>query len=385
VLEPLAALVEGSLVLTGRDHGGPPRFSMLATVRDFAEQQLRGREDAAAVAERFLTWALARAAAGDPARSPRAHEEWDALMRDHANLRLAAGMLLERRDRRFADLAASSLPWMWPLGGAGQLLAWAERALHEGWVDPAEPSGPRLLSTVALGRFLHGDFAGALDVMRDLDLDRVAQRDPASGCLLYLTRAVALPFRDELSQARDAGLRSQQLADGIGYDLISAYSRSVLGSLATAHGDHDDAETYGRASLAIAERMQLPQLIAHQRGVLATSAIMRGDLDTCRLELRLARDALLEGPRMLELAHLLGHCVALALTEQRLEDAVRAGAASDAILDRLGLARWPLYEAVRDSVRSQIRPMVGESYEEIVAAAVRADPWTVFDETLRES
>jgi predicted ATPase len=114
VLDGLTALVEQSLLHTEDGPDGEPRFVMLATVRDFALEQLDAAGEAAAVraahAVHFLT--LADAAAAE-FRGP-ADDAWMARLDcEHDNLRAALSWLLDRGEAEQAMQLAGAVWWFW--------------------------------------------------------------------------------------------------------------------------------------------------------------------------------------------------------------------------------------------------------------------------------
>ena len=173
------------------------------------------------------------------------------------------------------------------------------------------------------------------------------------------------------------------LADAIGFTSVSAYGRVVLAGISLSTGDFADAERYGREGLALGLQYDMRGLVAQQRGVLGLIAILQGRVAEGREELVAAREVLRSVPGQVQAALLLGQVTALAAVEGRTEDAVLAAAVSDTVLQRLGLASWPMYEQSRRGLTAGHRTTCRRRRSpRSRAEAASADPWEVLDRVL---
>jgi tetratricopeptide (TPR) repeat protein len=118
VLEGLTSLVDKSLVRRTEPSDGQPRFSMLETIREFAQEQLGAGGDLDLVrrrhAEHFLGLAVEAEAhlTGDDQRA------WlDRCDREHANIRAALRWAIEAGEAGGAQESAGSLWRFWQQRG----------------------------------------------------------------------------------------------------------------------------------------------------------------------------------------------------------------------------------------------------------------------------
>ena len=174
VVEGLEVLVNGSLVTQRVDTEGEPRFGLLATIRDFAAEQLGGRGEADAVRGSHLGYYLALAKRCEPLVVGREQVRWISVMRaELENIRGALEWGLgEARDGEGAEARAERVTWASELchacrevfgehGRRNELSHWAKRSM--GWIDPANVEGavpgleplvvvdPRLLARIRCG------------------------------------------------------------------------------------------------------------------------------------------------------------------------------------------------------------------------------------------
>jgi len=136
-LSSLAALVDNSLVRQ-HDRVETTRFSLLATVREYALEQLEQDGALARARDAHEAYFLALGDRADPELEGAAQHAW--VMRladDTGNLRAAVGYLLDRRDwERAAHLAWSLYVYWWVSGLLGEVRGWMERPLASG--DPLD-------------------------------------------------------------------------------------------------------------------------------------------------------------------------------------------------------------------------------------------------------
>jgi len=174
VVEGLEVLVNGSLVMQRSDTEGEPRFGLLATIRDFAQEQLLGRGEADALRRTHLGYYLALAKRCEPLVVGREQVRWLGVMRDELeNIRGALEWGLgEARDGEGAGSWTERVPLASELchacrevfGESGRFLElsdWAKRSMA--WIDPANVEGaspgleqtvvvdPRLLARIRCG------------------------------------------------------------------------------------------------------------------------------------------------------------------------------------------------------------------------------------------
>ncbi len=117
-LDGLASLVDQSLVRRGEGVDGSVRFSMLETIREFAEARLAEMPDAAEVRRRHAGWFLELALAAEAHLTAEDQGVWlDRCDEDHANIRAALGWAVDRGDADRAQEAAGALWRFWQQRG----------------------------------------------------------------------------------------------------------------------------------------------------------------------------------------------------------------------------------------------------------------------------
>lgn len=385
VLEALSALVGQSLVDPGNGEG-EPRFRMLEVVRAFALERLRaaGEEDQARAR---LAEHLARtsAAAGAGLSGPD-HAEWRArLDAEFADL---LGSLRWAVDSDHAELAvrlaAPVARWWWARGLLTSMAEIADRtaALPSAAALPPDAAA-LLLWARGLTRIAQGRGADGAPLLVRLVDDARARDDPwllGHGLTgLAMTRGIDAPDLAELLAEGVAALRRSGDAWSVAYALVPMGDVALVrGDLPTAAGVHGEA-------LALAEGLGDDHLTATALDQLAFDAILAGELDLARE--RLTRAAALH--RRLHdqegTAYCLDGLAGLALASGRPDAAARAAGAAETARAGIGLAVWPLVQALGDQLDGAIRAALGpetDARERAVGAA--AGPWAVLDTALAE-
>jgi non-specific serine/threonine protein kinase len=159
LVEGLGLLVDKSLVRTGEEQNGAPRFRMLETVRQYAWEQLSPGE-AVHIRKRHRDWFLQFAERGGEGLQTAESSLWHARLRaDEHNLHAALNFCLADEEGLQAGLRfANSLSEYWHAGGAfREARAWLSLLLAR--VEEAETSVyARALTTAAMLAKLEHDF-----------------------------------------------------------------------------------------------------------------------------------------------------------------------------------------------------------------------------------
>lgn len=176
VLDALAALVEHSLVREETGDDGTPRFTMLATIRDYARERLAATGEDEEARRRHAEYYAALAAAAEPDLWGGAGQRPAALRlaRDHDNLRaaLAWGVQHGKDDPAAAAFAlrlASDLGWYWFLRShLSEGRRWLRSALDLTAPDAgAEPIRATALSHLGGLLLQQGEYTAAHVVMAE--------------------------------------------------------------------------------------------------------------------------------------------------------------------------------------------------------------------------
>jgi predicted ATPase/DNA-binding SARP family transcriptional activator len=118
VFEGIASLVDKSLARVATAGGGDSRLTMLQTIREYAQEQLRTREEHATFADRHAEYYLRLAEEASPELSGPDQARWfDRLESEHDNLRAALAVLVDRSDAERAASLAASLWKFWQTRG----------------------------------------------------------------------------------------------------------------------------------------------------------------------------------------------------------------------------------------------------------------------------
>jgi predicted ATPase/transcriptional regulator with XRE-family HTH domain len=265
LLERLGVLVDSSLARR-IEGGGEPRFGMLETVREYAEEQLLASGDAETVRARHRDWCLALAAAAEPALAGHDQLEWLArLDAERDNLRAALEWSLADEGGGEAGLRlAGALWWFW--------FAWGHLAEGRQWLDrmlartrPSDPSSRTVQARALLGaghlaRF-QGDWAGAGSYSeRSLALCEAAGDASGMGYALH-SLGVLAQLEGDWGRARALMERSLAHFRDAGNEAGHRDVRWHLGLVARLEGD------YARARTIHDENLTVCRAIGDRRGV----------------------------------------------------------------------------------------------------------------------
>jgi predicted ATPase/class 3 adenylate cyclase len=117
-LDGLTSLVDKSLVRTTDPSGGPARFSMLETIREFAQEQLEAGEDHGPMRRRHAEHFLGLAVEAEPHLTADDQGEWlDRCDAEHANIRVALRWAIDAGEAGPAQAAAGALWRFWQQRG----------------------------------------------------------------------------------------------------------------------------------------------------------------------------------------------------------------------------------------------------------------------------
>jgi predicted ATPase len=117
-LDGLTSLVDKSLVRTTDLSGGPARFSMLETIREFAQEQLEAGDDHEPLRQRHAEHFLGLAVEAEPHLTADDQGEWlDRCDAEHANIRVALRWAIDAGEAGPAQAAAGALWRFWQQRG----------------------------------------------------------------------------------------------------------------------------------------------------------------------------------------------------------------------------------------------------------------------------
>ena len=374
VLDLVTALVDQSLLRPMATPGDSPRYVLLETIREFAEERLVASGETAMVRERHAAWCLAfsrQARSGiDPIVQPGGVERFEA---EHANLRAALGWWSDTAQIGRLGALADALRTFWMLGGhSAEGLAWFRLAIA---VEHDLPAAVRM--SVLVGAGLHA----------------IGERDPAASALLGQGRVLAQALgnleveaiatmglgilaqdRGDLAEAEGLLLAARagfERSGNIAYRCIADFN---LGVVAMGLGDHERAVSLLEDALAVSRDLGDVATPIWCIAYLALMAAYQGDDQRLvRLVRQMRQIQARSGPIRHNQWDSLTTGIALAVVLAESESvALLLGAAAVATFDKdLGVPERAYFERFEAAARQQLG---SESYNAFWEAG-RRKPW----------
>jgi predicted ATPase len=369
-LELTEALARHSLVQP--DTASPrSRSRMLQTIREFVAERLATRPDADEIRRRHASYyrKLTERAAVPLRRA--GQSEWAGLEAEGGNLGAAVRWYLAHDPAPLPGLFGAMLP-LWSLNDdfVVEARTWVAQLLPiEGSLD-SRARTELLLSAVVTARELDDDAAmGACEQLRPL-LDTIA--DPYLHAVAELAIALTLAITGDLDGALRHGESSLAELRSQDEPVWTALALVGLGSLETALGRYDDAESHLREMSDIAERFSNARLITASRVQLGILSLSRGRLDEALALLEKALDLSLAIHSTRNVSICLGATAQLAFAKGNVEQSALLAAAAEGVRRRAGLRPWPAVNQEEAELVAQVRQAVGaERFDELSAAGAR--------------
>jgi non-specific serine/threonine protein kinase len=345
VLDRLARLADQSLITIQRVEDGTTRYSMLETVRQYAQERLNEAQETESTRNRHVDFYVALAEQAEPELVGREQSTWLARLDVERENFVAAHAWCNSMDE-FAPLAlrlVHSLNQYWVKRAQmalGHRLT--VRALMQPGVDTGNLSHCRALWAAAVFAYFMGRYAEARDwVEQSLTIAREIREERNVVEALRLLGYVVLAlgdrelarqrFEEALGLARQAGDK-RQLASAL----------NALAVWHSAEGDLDKSEPLFEGALGIERELADPGSIAIGLTNLAFVSTHRGLGERARVMLReglaIADEIGLGRAGIV----LLGDAADLAASFNEWEFAARLYGASDALADRVGYQHEPL-------------------------------------------
>ena len=257
ILDLVGALTERSLLQPLDAAGDEPRFGMLATIREFAREQLAASGEAAAVFQRHAAYYVMLAEHAAPRMHGSLQVDWfDRLDAEHNDLRTAMAWTAQH-DLPAALRLGGALWRFWQVRGhVREGREWLERIILAAEANPTATAGPErasALNAAAFLAFLTGDYPLAIQRHRETlairralgDREGVAESLNSLGLVLRCAGerdGVDALFEESLTISRQLGNRARQ-ANTLNNLARATYYR---GDLAAAQALHEQALTVGR-------------------------------------------------------------------------------------------------------------------------------------------
>jgi len=270
-LPQLATLMQKSLV---RREG--ERYMLHELIRQFAGEQLQAKGEAEATAQRFVDYYRSLAARIAARLSTEGELTWIGQIADEAdNLRAALRAALMLRQGDAGASLCMSLYALWAVRGmTREGLQWVEQFLV---LEPLSASARgRLLTIAALMQQLLGEWDRALRSAEQALTLLPADDDTARPMATYGAGLAALDQGD-FAGARHYLAASLAYAHESAQRATSAAVLAITGLTYYFEGLPDEARTYYRQALAIAEQDNLVFVVAYATYGFGALAVLEGD------------------------------------------------------------------------------------------------------------
>jgi len=283
-LDALSALVSQSLVRVD-EQAGEPRYRLLETIRQYAQERLEEAGEAEAARARHLDWCMTLAEQAEPLLRGAEQAVWMArLGREHDNVRSALRWGL---DRQLAEVLR--------LGGAFWHFWWIRAYFQEGrrWLEellaldaPAPPTvRAALLEGAGFMAYFLGDLAEAERRMADALVLRRAAGDPQSIAHTLGWQSLAVAAGGDLPRAISLAEEAARVARRSGDTRTIAQALVRLGTHLTLAGDAARGAPLLDEGVSLAQQVGDLFTVAAGLNTLGLAERLRGDLATASLVL----------------------------------------------------------------------------------------------------
>ena len=384
VLELLTRLHDKSLIQVDRDAAGQPRYRMLETVREYAQERLNESGESDAVRTRHLQYFVALAEQAAQEMSGPGEGTWMARLRlEHENLLAAHAWAEHAPDADGALRLVAALRQYLAISDqivCGYRLACSALALDSAGVG----ASMRAKVLLAASRFAYslGKYAEAAgDADRALELARLAgDADLSLTALRWLANALdgtgdhgrALRYLEEVRDAARAAGKQAELSGAL----------NGLGEILRAAGDLEQAVACYEESIALDRIAQSSCGISNGLGNLARALVLQGQLERARV-------ATLECMQLARAAGLQSTCACsldpVAGLAESLGDHARAAryyGAANAFRRESDTLREPVDEAFIAPLIARTRTALGAA---AFAAAEAAGSATSYEEAIADA
>lgn len=290
-LATLMVLLDHSLVNRMEDADGEPRFALLATIREFALEQLEASGEAASAAAAHAAYflALAEAAAPGVGVAPMSIAEQTRLVLEEDNLRaVLAWSITKDADATLGLRLAGKLRGFWtPRGQFAEGRAWLARLLARSQDAPPDLRAWSLLHAGHLAT-MQGDTAQA-SPLAEQSLALFERRADQRGTVFALLALAECRIEQDAAPEAEALLiRAVALARAVGMAGAEGIALNGLGEVLRLQGAAARAGVCYDESLAVFRRIASASGIAMAAANRAAVAIRQHDLG---LALSLFREA----------------------------------------------------------------------------------------------
>jgi predicted ATPase len=284
-LEQLAQLLDKSLVQGQQGTGGEPRFTMLETIHEYAQEQLKASGEAATVQERHAAYFLRVAEEADPYMSGPERDAWMERL-DHEEANLRAALTWSKADKSAVQtglrLVGALFSYWFLRGSIHEGRTWLEGMLQR--TDGTDRSAARGSALLAAGwlAWAEGDYQAAspraeesLSIARELgDKGAIGYAEELLGLVRMGQRngAAALPLLEE------SRTLYKELGDRSGEAILLYY----LGMATYFSGDRAGARAHYEESLRLFRELGDVFGVTLLVSALEVVGLPQGDEETAR-------------------------------------------------------------------------------------------------------
>jgi predicted ATPase/DNA-binding CsgD family transcriptional regulator len=403
ILDLVGSLLDNSLLYSEASGPLEPRFLMLATIQEYAEECLRTSGEQEGILAAHAAYYLALAERGEPALHGPQQESWlQQFETEHPNLRQALHWFVAQQAAEDALRLSNALAWFWYLRGyLSEGCEWLERALAlPGALGYPRQRAKALYSLGGFARFL-GDFPLArshleesLALWRELGdrpgcaytlsrLGKVVQHQGDLALASALLQECVTLFREEKDQWGLAlalhGLGELVCAEGdlprahswlqeslqlwrvVGDQWGVALALNALGDVLRSRGDSEQAVVFYRESLALFRHLDNKWRIATVLHHLGQVARVQGNEEEMRARLDESFILFQELGNKGGIAECLAEWAAVAEVQEQYEAGVHLLAASEAVLMGVGAQLDPVDRTEYDRTLAKLQSYLDEA------------------------
>ena len=255
-LDQVTKLVDKSLLFSSQVKD-ESRFTMLATIREFAHECLVTSGESAASERRFAGFYLSLAEEAESKLRGREQGDWLAqLDREHDNLRAALHWAIENKEIRLGLRLASSLWYFWYIRGhwtEGRL--WLTRILTLPSAD-TDPLRAKILRAAGVLASVQDDFSAAQSYLNESLASFRRQGNRQGEALALNSLGLTLINHGELLSGEKLLAQSLALMERLGEKWGMALVLNNQGVAARAKGENDKAIDFHRQSLELFRELE---------------------------------------------------------------------------------------------------------------------------------
>ena len=278
VLESLSSLLDKSLLRQEEMVEEEPRFVMLETIREYAQERLELSGEAEKIRRLHAEYFLALAEQGASEQLGPEETTWlERLDLEHDNMRAALSWTLEAEEAEPGLRLAGALWRFWDMRGYyGEGRRWLEEALAK----DGRASGARVKALEGVGWLadLQGDIDRAVAAAEEgLNLSarvKIQSSDRASFLRILGSAAYVHGDHEQAAQLYEESLAlSREARDERGI----ASSLLQLGNVSSDLGDHEEAKTFYEEGLALSRKLDDKALLASALISVGAEFLLQGD------------------------------------------------------------------------------------------------------------